>query len=158
MHKRVASQSVPILVKSSPPRVKTSPSLFIYTLILFIFLSLLFHYNLTTYGLLKKSVIYGHRVLREEQQEKEDYVWCTMMMWCVLCLRKYLFSFHCLYYYVTIYIILLFTFIIILLILVKLYHYWGCHPLPLGTRNTSQLWTCIQNTTLFWTEMQNTNW
>jgi len=58
----------------SPPQAKTSPSLIIYILVLFIFLSFLFH-DLTTSGLLKKvSVIYGHRVLREEQQQEEDDV------------------------------------------------------------------------------------
>jgi len=62
-------------VKTSSPRVKTSPSLIIYILILFIVLSFLFQYDLTTSGLLKKvSVIYGHQILREEQQEEEDVV------------------------------------------------------------------------------------
>jgi len=39
----------------------------------YLYSCLLFHYDLTTSGLLKKvSVIYGHRVLREEQEEEDD--------------------------------------------------------------------------------------
>jgi len=45
-----------------------SSPLIIYILILFIFLSVLLHYDLTTSVV---AVIYGHRVLREEQQEEE---------------------------------------------------------------------------------------
>ena len=89
-------------VKTSSPRVKTSPSLIIYIIIVFILVlrdkravyddckenpvhrslqSRLFAAwnaytagDLTTSGLLKMSVVYGHRILRAGQQEDEDDV------------------------------------------------------------------------------------
>ena len=91
-------------IKTSPPRVKTSPSLIIYILILFIFLFFLFH------------LVFWRRCRSYLATEFLERSSSRKMMWqCVLCLRKYLFSLHYLYHYVSIYIILLFTFIIILL-------------------------------------------
>ena len=98
-------------IKTSPPRVKTSPSLIIYILILFIFLFFLFHLVFW-----RRCRSYLATEFLERSSSRKMMFLCMMMMWqCVLCLRKYLFSLHYLYHYVSIYIILLFTFIIILL-------------------------------------------
>ena len=98
-------------IKTSPPRVKTSQSLIIYILILFIFLFFLFHLVFW-----RRCRSYMATEFLERSSSRKMMFLCMMMMWqCVLCLRKYLFSLHYLYHYVSIYIILLFTFIIILL-------------------------------------------
>ena len=98
-------------IKRSPPRVKTSPFLIVYILILFIFLFFLFHLVFW-----RRCRSYLATEFLERSSSRKMMFLCMMMMWqCVLCLRKYLFSLHYLYHYVSIYIILLFTFIIILL-------------------------------------------